>query len=191
MATDVNITWDYDGWFTEFARRGRPMTNRAKNFLLTNSNRKTVEFWHRAYIPRHFERSAKSRYRYQQRKEPYRRIKIALAEGRTFMPHNGNGEPIADRVIKGGNVSLVRSGDTEQRSRQKQLVTATPARSSGRVLVPRYIAIRRKSGQPNMRQEMQKLTASERQGLHSVWSKNFFRGVRQIGSGAFRVRRNS
>ena len=187
----MQITWDYDGWFAEFARAKGAMTARAKNTILTNANRKTVEFWHRSYIPRHFESGAASRYRYQARKRPYKRIKIALAEGRTFQPHNGNGEIINDRVIKGGRVSLVRSGDTEKRARQKQLVTATPGRASGRVLVPRYVSRRRRSGQPNMRQELQRLTAAERAGLHSIWSKNFFRGVRQLGTSAMRVRRQS
>jgi len=188
---DVNFTWDYQGWFAELARQGRPMSARAKNLLLTQSNRQAVKFWHRVFIPRHFESGNAQRYRYKARKRPYRRIKEALAAGRTFDPSDGVGETINDRVIKGGTVSMVRSGDSEQKSKRQNAVFSTPNKATARVSVPGYISRRSRSNRPDQRRELQTLTQAEKRQLNQVWAKNFFRGVRQLGTAAFRVRRTT
>lgn len=186
MAAEVNFTWDYTGFFAEFARRGTPMSSRAKNLLLTDSNRAAVRFWHRQFIKKHFEHSAATRYRYQARKEPYKAIKEGLAQGKTY---NINGVTVDDTVIKGGTVSLVRSGATERSAIKPVPIFATPGKAVARVIVPRYVSVRRKSGRPNQARELQTVTTAEKQQLNSVWAKNFYRGVRILGSAAFRIRR--
>lgn len=189
----LNITWDYQGWFAELSQRrgGLGMTARAKRVLLTESNRRTVKFWIRVFIPKHYERGGHSRYGYQARKEPYKRIKVLLAnEGEFFNARTQQIE--SETVIKGGVVSMVRSGRAEQTARHTvPPIVASPSQAIGKVIVPRYVTIRRTSSQPNQKHELQRITSAERGGLRQVWAKQFYRGVRQLGSAGYRVRRKT
>ena len=188
----VSMTWDYSGWFAEMARRGTPLSGKAKQLMLTNSNRTTAEHWHHRFIPRHFQSGNHSRYQMKARKAPYRRIKVGLAQGKQYKILDGeNVEIIDDRVIKGGTVSLVRGGSTEQKAKRRGPIRANPKGAVAKVLTNRYVAIRRRSDRPNQRRELQTITSAERRELHGVWSASFFDGVHSLGRSAFRIRHQS
>lgn len=187
MAVFINI--DYQGWFAEMrtATGGRGFSRRAKRVLLADANKAAVEYWHRKIIPLHFERAARSRYHYQQRKKPYRDIKQALAAGRRVFVR-GQQLPL-ERVIKGGTVDVVRKGDTEARAEQQQAIFATENKAVMKIRVPSYATNRRsRTGRPNMGAEILTITAQEKKTLVAVWKRQFMRGVRAIGTAGLRKR---
>lgn len=181
------INLDYDGWFAAFAqaRGGRGMTRKGKRVLLKNANRRTVEVWHDKYIPPHFDDSARRRYHYQQRKRIYRTIKKEIAEGMQVFIDGKELPP--ERIIKGGQVDLVRSGKTEAYAEAPTPVVASAGGAKTRVRVPGYVKKRRAS-QPNQAKELQTLTGHEKGRLAGVWKGQFYRDVRRFG-GLFRLQR--
>lgn len=177
----VFINADYEGWFAAFAkgRGGKGFTRQGKRILLREANRKTVDFWHRRFIPRHFDSLARHRYHYQQRKRKYRAIKRELAAGGEVWV---NGKKLEKEVvIKGGRVDIVRSGKTESMAEAQTPIRATASSAKTRVLVPSYV-VRRIAGTPNQVREIQKTTKAERQKLTVVWKAQFARDVKRFGT---------
>lgn len=186
----VFLNVDYEGWFAEIAQRrgGLGVSRPAKRVLLTDSNRKVIEYWHNKVIPRHFETSARYRYHYQKRKPPYVAIKKALARGERVIA-KGRQLP-AEKVVKGGQVDVVRAGSTERKAEAPAPIRSTENKAVVRLKVPRYAGDRRnRTGRPNMGREIKTITNREKQTMVRVWKMAFMRGVRTHGKAIFKVRR--
>lgn len=181
------VSLDYTGWFAEIAQRGQSFSTRAKNRILTQSNRTVVEYWHRKIIPQHFEPSARSRYHYQQRKSSYRAIKRQLAAGE---PVYVRGVQLpAETIIKGGTVDVVRGGSAERQAEQWVPIAATPAKAVARLRVPHYVKeTQRNNGRPHLASEIKRLTHDDKRRMTRVWSKSFMFGVRQHQTPSYRKR---
>ena len=183
----VIVTANYEGWFAEIASRagGKGFTRKGKRFLLVEANRKTVDIWHRRFIGRHFDANARSRYHYQQRKAKYRGIKQKLAAGEKIFIRGQELE--AEVIKKGGRIDIVRSGQTEASAKVQTPISATAGGAKTLVQVPRYI-VRRRAGQPNQKEELQKLTRGEHGKLNGVWRAQFMRNSRRFGN-QFKMKR--
>lgn len=183
------INADYEGWFTEFAirNRGYGMTTKGKRAILTEANMRTVFWWHRKIIPKHFDSVARSRYHYQRRKRRYRGIKQELAAGKEVYIRGQLIPP--EKIKKAGRVDIVRSGRTEQQAEAPTPVRATPNRAVAVLRVPRHIVRRPQAGRPDQASEIKKLTKAEQEQLVRVWKKTFLAAVRVFGSSVVTVRK--
>lgn len=178
MTVWINV--DYEKWFALFAGVQRGIPRKGRRILLSEANAKTVAYWHRKIIPRHFDSSARSRYHYQRRKRRYRQIKEELAAGNTVVV-NGQALP-AENIVKLGRVDIVRGGKTETKAERRVAIFATEHKAVASLKVPRHIVSRRRGTRPNMAKEIQSVTKAEKGRMVTIWKKTFLAGVRVYGN---------
>lgn len=156
----------------------RRLTRDGARLFLSRAMKDTGQFWHSVVLPRHFQRNAKRRYQYQQRKRKYSAIKKRLAEGEDVYIH---GELLDEEVIEGGVVDIVRGGYTQSRSKTRPTIVAGPRTATIKFKVPRYISRRRRGSQPNMGRELKTLSTLDRVGMTDVMQHSFVRYVKAHG----------
>jgi hypothetical protein len=185
----IFINVDYTGWFAAFAQsnNGFGVLRLGQRQMLTNANRKAVEWWHTKIIPKHFTPSARWRYHYQKRKPIYRSIKEALAAGKNVYVFGKLLPP--ESIRQQGRVDVVRSGSTEQKAKQASSTFASPSQATITMRVPRHITGRTQGSRPNQGKEIQSTTNAEDQQLVRIWKKTFLASFRVFGSSIIAVRR--
>ena len=170
---------DYTGLIADLRRAGIGLSNRKINAMRRNANQATVLYWHRKFLPGHFTQ-AQSRYRLQNRKQPYSEIKRKLASGETIRV---GGKLLRDKVRRGGVIDIVRSGLTERQAVAASPVQAYPSRAILHLMVPQYAAMARKDkSQPDMRYEITRTTQDERTRMMIYWVRIFLQQVGQTRS---------
>ncbi len=126
-------------------------------------------YWHKEYLPKHFEAGAFQRYGYQPRSNKWRRRKVGLAR--------------AGKVIKGGQVDLVATGTMEKLLESVGLVRAYPTRASIKMIGPRYVTLRPKGTQPNKYAEATRVLPGEVRILGGVFERALVAAIKREGAG--------
>lgn len=138
----------------------------------------TARFWARHMLPKHFDKGANYRYRYQRRKRQYSELKRIMAnKGSIVDPRTGREERA--RVIKGGTVDIVYGGDTERKAESNQMINVTTKGFTLKMRVPRYIVQRRRGSYPDMKREIAQSSVEEARQLRLVFWANCRRFIRR------------
>lgn len=181
----VGLEVEYHGWASWLSRYHRknlwhgsaPFGRAARQ-----SYGVALAYWHEVVLPRHFAKNTQQKYGYRRRKAPYRRIKRRLAQG---LPVRGRyGHRIRGRearVIKGGLVSIVRSGQTERQARAASNIRTTPSEGVLTMRVPHYITQRSKMDRPKQGQEITTVPEGEVREVSRVAHREFFRELHAEG----------
>ena len=137
------------------------------------ANYQVARFWHRFMLPDHFKRNAKRRYKHKRRRQRYSQIKQDMAHGIGLQTDPRTGEVQIDKVLKGGVVDIVRSGESEKRARKTRNFSSTATSWTIRMRVPKYLVQRRKGSYPDMRREIGTNTGEEARLLARIWWKAY------------------
>lgn len=160
---------DYDG-IALFARE-MGVAKRARDEAIKYGMFRVAMYWHRFILPKHFERGAKRRYRHQQRKRRYSKIKEDFAAG---IPFRGE----LPSVVKGGVVDIAFRGAAETKARGTKAITVTTSGFKLRMRVPRYIVMRRRGSYPNMKRELSTITREEARTLSKIFARDYVRYIK-------------
>ena len=137
---------------------------------------RTAMHWHSDMLPKHFERKAQRKYRYQARRRGYQTRK------RTFAKRDKN-------IQKQGRAPLVYSGLTEGLAESRKVIRAFPTRVRMRMPSPKWVTPRPKDpAKPNLHDEIVRVMPGENNTLARVFRKNFNLGIGQFGR-AKKIRR--
>ncbi|TXH41659.1 MAG: hypothetical protein E6Q97_37115 [Desulfurellales bacterium] len=134
-----------------------------------------ADYWHKKILPHHFERGARRRYKHQKRKKAYSEIKVKLAQGEGI-PDPITGQLEYHQVVKSGLVDIAFEGDTESKASRQRSIKATAGGFVLKMIVPKYIVMRRRRSYPDMRRELTYITTEEAMLLGRV----FWRAARQF-----------
>jgi hypothetical protein len=147
------------------------LSRRSRDEAIKYAMFRVAMFWHRFILPKHFERGAKRRYKHQQRKRKYSRIKEDFARG---IPYKGE----LPTVVKGGTVDIAFGGSTEGKARASKAIKVTTSGFKIRMRVPRYIVMRRRGNYPNMKAELSRITREEARALTKIFARDYIRYIR-------------
>lgn len=156
----------YEG-LAVFAKR-RGVAVKTSNAAIRFANFAVANYWHQHILPRHFSRGNKRRYHHQRRKYVYSKIKRLKAQGRQYTdPQTGKTEH--EPVVKGGTVDLAYKGSSERKARSTRAIRVSKNGFVIKLVVPRYIVIRRRGNYPNMKREIQTTTLEESKEMRKVF----------------------
>jgi len=128
-----------------------------------DANRTVGDYWHRVFLPRHFQRGAGGRYRYASRGRKYEAKKAWMAQaGRKV-----RGLPIAKR----GFVPLVFTGEMERLLTRSRIIRVYPSRFTITMIGPRYVTMTPRSGRPWLAREATRITPEEEAKLTALWGR--------------------
>lgn len=133
------------------------------------ANYQVARYWHRFMLPGHFKRNAKRRYKHKRRRQRYSQIKQDMAHGIGLQTDPRTGQVTIDRVLKGGVVDIVRSGQSESRARKTRNFSSTATGWTVKMRVPKYLVQRRKGSFPDMKREIGTNTGEEARLLARIW----------------------
>lgn len=139
---------------------------RALNEIKRSAYLAMGRYWFAEMLPKHFTRSAREVYGYQERGKTYQKRKERRGQ-------SGRGQ-----VKYGGMVDNVYTGASERDIRGSAVIRAFPSRFSITMPSPKYFAMRPyKSGQPNKGEEIAKVTNEEIRTLAEVGTKELEAGL--------------
>lgn len=124
--------------------------------------------WHSNFLPRHFEESAKTKYRHQNRSSKWQKRKEQLAR--------------LGKAQRGGLVDNVLTGQLEQTAKAIKTISAFPTRATVRMSGPKYITMNPTTarGQPDKAKEITTVTRREQKTLNAIFKKHVVRGFNKI-----------
>lgn len=164
-------TWvavNYRGFTAHFAP-GWDVGHRRVKGHIGLANRAGMDHWRQKFLPLRF-LPGNQRFRHQTRKKPYTEIKKVLARTGFAIV---NGQRIEERVQRGGEVNLVRSGVTERLARGSFAIASYPTRATLRIRAKTAVARRPKPGKPNLPAEIKYTPPSEVTEVRLVISDDF------------------
>lgn len=174
MPIFFSVNYDMVGVLARRAGVSKRLQNEAIRFAMFQ----TARFWARHFLPLHFDRKARHRYRYQRRKRMYQELKqIMAAKGSIVDPRTGKQER-AD-VKKSGMVDIVYGGSTEKKAEGNQGINVTTKGFTIKLRVPRYVVQRRRGSYPNMKREIAQSSVEEARKLRLVFWANYRRFIRR------------
>lgn len=127
-----------------------------------------ADYWHTYIFPSHFQAGAKRKYRHTKRKKKYSEIKRAFAMGESYTdPRTGRTE--RHSVVKGGTVDIAFEGNTERKGRANRAIRVSRNGFRMKIIVPKYITMRRRGNYPDMKRELTSTTVEESVVLRRVF----------------------
>jgi len=140
MAKRGRITGGGIRGFIEFRDLYPEVAAKELRAAVKQANIDTVLFWHRTFLPRHFETGARQRYTYEPRTEKYRRQKRRM---------------IARGVAEGPPRPLVLTGQMKRNAIRRMRATGTSNKATGTMTGTQVANFNRGQGnRPNVREEM-------------------------------------
>lgn len=127
------------------------VTKRVWNEAMRAELAELAAWWQANLLPKHFQPSARTRYGYRRRSRKHRARKKALAERGV--------------VKEGGDVDLVFRGLLRESVTAAASVRTAGSKATLRLVGPRYLRQRPKSGQPDFAAELTAVTAAEDQQM--------------------------
>jgi len=134
------------------------------------SNEDVGNYWHKRFLPRHFEPIAAQRYRHKARSENYiKRKRRMAAQNRA-------------RHVQGQIVDNVLTGRMKAAMMRAKVVRGFPSRTTITMVGPRYLTMTFKAGnsQPNKAAELTRVTDDEAQKLAEVKRDSVLRQLEEI-----------
>lgn len=153
--------------FTLFESRPPEVTVRAWRELRREGLRQMGLYWHRHFLPRHFEPAARYRYRYQPRSKQWRERKRQLAA--------------RGQVKLGGEADLVASGLLRDTLTRFATIRPYQNRATLRMTGPRYITMKpRDTRQPHKALEVTTVIQAEGRDLSRMFVDHMTAGLNRI-----------
>ena len=119
-----------------------------------------VEIWHRRYLPRHFQTGAVAQYNYQKRSRDYMRRKARR---------------------KGHQMPLVYGGDLKRQVTRSARIMGSRRRAVASMSGPSYLyRYRKDSRQPDMADELTRVTANEERQLAVLIERKATRKLNEL-----------
>ena len=145
--------------------------------IMSNAHADMGDYWHKHFLPKHFQPGARSKYAYEPRSKDYLQRKAYLAsQGRTF---KGRGP-----IQQGGKVDLVFTGEMAKQLISRNTIRAYPTRATVVMMGPNYLTTRfHKKRQPNKAVEVTKVTNDEAEKLAEVMGRSVQKGINQSSRG--------
>ena len=154
----------------------RGMGRRIWSDIKKNAHAEIAAYWHKHFLRKHFQPSARSLYGYRNRSRKYLRRKEFLANhGRAFL---------AAPIQMGGKVDLVFTGAMSRQLIANNTIKAYPTRATLIMTGPRYVTMRVwRMNQPDKAAEITAMREEEITVLMEVMDKSIQKGINQSSRG--------